>query len=217
MRSRTYEDVSEIDKGVKILRSKLNMGKIAMYASFIGAAAWIPIIIKPICNYFRRVHIAPLDIRVLTDAFGVSANRKEKKIGTIILLALNIYIKESPLFAKNISSTVILKNGTKLKTELLDFSTLTSDNDDDTQSIFNIHMTQELNITRTIHPNVDNIKYVAFLVENANFKSPEEINKIKIRLGKNKWLGVKEATVLYDSFPKFNSTHMFDGCEKVIK
>ena len=193
------------------------MDKIATYASFIGAAAWIPIIIKPICNYFRKIHIAPLDIRVLADAFGISANRKEKKHGTIIMLALNIYIKELPLFAENISSTVILKNGTKLKTELLDFSTLTSDNDDKTKSIYNIHISQELNITRTIHPNVDNIKYIAFLVENANFKSPEEINKIKLKLGKNRWWSVKKSTILYDSFPKFNSTHMFDGCEKIVQ
>ena len=78
------------------------MEKIATYASFIGAAAWIPIIIKPIYNYFRKIHIAPLDIRVLTDAFGISANRREKKHGTIIMLALNIYIKEFSNFFKSI-------------------------------------------------------------------------------------------------------------------
>ena len=186
-------------------------------ASVVGAAAWIPIIIKPICNYFRKIHIAPLDIRILTNAFGVSANRKEKKQGSILLLALNIYIKELPLFARNISATVILKNGAKLKTELLDFSTLTSNNDDDTKSIFNIHISQELNITRTIHPNIDNIKYVSFLVESANFRKPEEIDIIKLSLGGNKWWNRKTVKISCDEFPTFNSTQMFNGCEKIIE
>ncbi len=186
-------------------------------ASIVGAAAWIPIIIKPIYNYFRKIHIAPLDIRILTDAFGVSADRREKKHGTIMMLALNIYIRELPLFAQNISATVILKNGTKLKTELLDFSTLTSNNDDETKSVFNIHITQELNIARTIHPNIDNIKYVSFLVENANFRKPEDIEEIILSLGGNKFWNKKIVSISYDEFPTFNSTHMFDGCEKVVE
>ena len=184
--------------------------------SIVGAAAWIPIVIKPIYNFFRKIHIAPLDIRILTNAFGVSAGEKEKKYGTIMMLSLNIYIKELPLFAKNICSTVFLKNGTKLKTELLDFASLTSNNDNGTKTMFEIHPVQELNITRTIHPNVDNVKYVAFLVENANFKSPEDIEKIILYLGGYKWWNTKKSTIYIDSFPKFNSTHMFDRCEKVI-
>lgn len=185
-------------------------------ASIIGAAAWIPIIFKPICNFLRKLHVAPLDIRVLTNASGTSAYNKEKKYGTIIMLALNIYIREVPLFAEKISASVILKNGTKLNTELLDFSTLTSNNDNDTKSIYEVPLGQELNITRSIHPNIDNIKYVSFLVENANFRNPEDIDAIKLSLGSNKWWNTKKVNILFNEFPTFNSTHMIDVCEKVI-
>ena len=185
-------------------------------ASIVGAAAWIPITFKPICNFFRHVHITPLDLRVLTEASATSAYNKEKKHGTIILLALNLYIKEVPLFAQKISASVILKNGTKLKTELLDFSTLTTNNDDNTKSIYQVPISQELNITRSIHPYVDNIKYVSFLVENADFRKPEDINMIKLCLGSNKWWMTKKINISYCELPKFNSTHMLNACEKVI-
>lgn len=132
------------------------------------------------------------------------------------MLALNVYIREVPLFAEKISASVILKNGTKLNTELLDFSTLTSNNDNNTKSIYEVPLEQELNITRSIHPNIDNIKYVSFLVENANFKNPDDIDMIKLLLGSNKWWNAKKVNILFKEFPTFNSTHLIDVCEKVI-
>lgn len=190
------------------------MNTTAFILSIIGAAAWLPVIFSPIINFFRKIQITLLDSTTLTNAIGVSAGKKEKKNGTVLMLVLNIYINRLTIFAKNISANIILKNGTELKTELLDFSTLTSHNVNNTNSTFNIEKEMEFNISRTIYANVDNIKYVAFLVENGNFSSINDIEKIEIYLKIGKHLS-KKATIINDEFPKFNSTHLIEKCEIV--
>ena len=47
--------------------------------SVVGAAAWLPIVFSFILNCLRRIHVTVLDSRVLTNAFGVAAERKQKK------------------------------------------------------------------------------------------------------------------------------------------
>ncbi len=182
--------------------------------SIIGATAWLPVIFSPIINFFRKIQITLLDSITLINAVGVSKGNKEKKNGTVLMLVLNIYINKLTIFAKNISASITLKNGTKLKTELLDFSTLTSHNVNNTDSIFNIDKEMEFNISRTIYANVDNIKYVAFLVENGNFSSIDDIKEIKLYLKTGKYFS-KKSTITNAEFPKFNSTHLIKKSEIV--
>ncbi len=199
-----------------IHKERFNMSNIVTTVlSIIGAAAWLPVIFSPIINLFRKIQITLLDSRILTNAVGMSVGMKEKKNGTLLMLVLNIYINKLTIFAKNISAIVILKNGTKLKTELLDFSTLISHNDNKTNSTFSIDREVEFNISRTIYANVDNVKYVAFLVESRNFSSIDDIEKIEICLKIGKYFS-KKSTITKDEFPKFNSTHLIEKCEIVI-
>lgn len=196
-------------------RRNLMNETITTILSIIGAAAWIPVIFSPIINHFRRLQVTILDSRILTNAFVVSAGRKEQKNGTILMLALNLYINKVTIFAKNISAIITLKNGTELKSELLDFSTLKSHNDDNTTSSFYPDREVEFNISRTVHENVDNIKYVAFLVENGKFQSSiDDIKTIEIRLKCGKCFS-KKSTVKNRDFPRFNSTRLIEKIEVI--
>ena len=190
--------------------------------SIIGAAAWLPIIFKPIIrgiiNCFRKVRVTALDSRVLTNATAVSVWNEEKIGGTILMLTVNLYIKDITLFAKKISVKVTLKDKTVSNCEMLDFSTITSHNDDGTESTFHVPIKEEFNISRTINPNVDNIKHIAAIVKSTTFSNIDEISEIEIRLFYRKKecnLFSKKILLKPSDFPKFNSSHLIDSVEKV--
>lgn len=190
--------------------------------SIIGAAAWLPIVFKPIIkgiiNCFRKVHVTTLDSRILTDATSVSVGRKEKIKGTIILLTFNLFIKDMTLFAKKISVKVKLNDGTVSNCEMLDFSTITSHNDDGTESTFQVPLKDEFNISRTINPNVDNIKHIAAIVKSTTFSNIDEISEIEIRLFYRSIkckLFSKKIILKPSDFPKFNSAHLIDAVEDI--
>jgi|GEM_PF-1856503 len=186
--------------------------------SVVGAAAWLPIIFSTILNCFRKIHITVLDSRVLTNAFGDSVKKKQRKKGTILLLATNMFIKKTTFFARNILVDVQLKNGASLKTELLDFSGITSNNLDGTESTFDVSVKYEFNISRTLYGDEDNIKYIAVLVESANFSTLDEIDKINIHMSSSrifKKLLTKKITITSEDFPTFNSSHLIENVEHI--
>lgn len=186
--------------------------------SVVGAAAWLPVVFSFIFNCLRRIHVTVLDSRVLTNAFGVAAERKQKKEGTILLLATNMFIKNATFFAKKLFVDVQLKNGACLKTEILDFSGITSNNSNGTESTFDVSLKEEFNISRTLYPNEDNIKYIAVLVESANFSKVDEIDQINIRLCSSKIFNkifAKRITITSEDFPTFNSSHLIDNVERI--
>lgn len=188
------------------------MDKITFILSLLGALAWIPILIVPVFDHFRKLHIVPLDFRILTNAYGVSADKKSKKKGTILILVLNVFIRKTTIFCKKIMAKVVLKNGTTLKTELLDFSTLTSNNDDGTKSTFAVPEGQEFNISRTVHADIDNLRYVSFLAENGSFETLDDVKEIQLILYFGK-LFRKKVRINCEEFPKFNSVKLLDKYE----
>lgn len=185
---------------------------ITLILSVLGALAWIPIVGTAVIDHFRCLKIVPLDSRVLTNAQGISAGQKSKKSGTILMLALNVFIKKTTIFAKSISLMVILKNKTKLQAELLDFATLSSNNNDGTTSVFVIPEGLELNSYRTIRADEDNLKFVAFLVESGTFQSIDDVEKLEISVKYGVWFK-KKVTVTNGDFPRFNSTRLLEKYE----
>ena len=133
--------------------------------SIIAAAAWLPIMVPQIINHFRKIHTTVLESHILTNGKGISAFTRKEKNGTILMLVMNLFVKNTTVFAHSFSIKVRLKNGATMNAELLDFSTLTSNNDDGSKSCFNVPIEHEFNIARTVHPNVDNIKCMSLLVE----------------------------------------------------
>lgn len=189
---------------------------ITLILGILGALAWLPIIGSAVIDHFRKLRIVPLDSYVLTNAEGISAGKKSKKTGTILMLALNLFIRKTTIFAKSILLTVELKNKTKLQAELLDFATLSSNNNDGTISTFEIPQGSGLNSYRTIKADEDNLKFVAFLVESGSFQSIDDVEKLKFTIQYGAWFK-KNVTVTSDEFPTFNSTKLLEKYEVVRK
>ena len=117
-----------------------------------------------------------------------------------------------------ISPSILSADYASLKTEILDFSGITSNNSDGTESTFDVSVKHEFNISRTLCPNEDNIKYIAVLVESANFSKTDEIDQINIRLCSGRIfnkLFAKRITIKSEDFPTFNSSHLIDNVERI--
>ena len=106
----------------------------------------------------------------------------------------------------------LLKNKTKLQAELLDFATLSSNNNDGTTSVFVMQEGLELNSYRTIRADEDNLKFVAFLVESGMFQSVDDVEKLEISVQHGIWFK-KKVIVTNEDFPKFNSTRLLEKYE----
>ncbi|MCI9333053.1 MAG: hypothetical protein HFG05_12945 [Oscillibacter sp.] len=183
--------------------------------SIIGASAWLPIIATPIINTLRKIQVALIDCEVLTSGIAISYDKKEKH-GTILLLALNLYVESVDFFPTDISAKVKLLSGAVSNAVLLDGSTVVSNNGNGTKSKFKIPLEWEWNISRTIHHNSDNVKVVAFLVENIAFQQAQDIGTIKIILRSGK-LSKKTIEINNSQFPHFNSSGMLFKYSEVLR
>lgn len=179
--------------------------------SILGASAWLPVVIIPLINHFSKIQATILDAHILVDGHSRAAYKDEEKIGTYLLLALNLFSSKLTLFARKIVVKVRLKNGAYLNAELSDFSSITSYNKDGSKNTFEVPIGQEFNVSRTIHQGVDNIKYIALLVENANFQYVQDISEIEIKIyftSKCRELFSKKITLYLSDFPTHNPSHM---------
>lgn len=183
--------------------------------SIIGAAAWIPIIFIPLIDRFRKVKATLLDSIVLTNGSANPMYKSEIQIGTILILVFNLYVNKITFFAKKISVNVVLKNGSKLKGELLTFSTLTCHLENGRISHFNIPVEEDVGISRTIHGNEDNIKYLAFIVDKGAFSSMEDIKEINIYLSQSFSIFSKRIKIDNKDFPIFQSPNLFKRYEEI--
>lgn len=183
--------------------------------SIIGALAWIPIIITPIINALRRVHASLFEGRVLSNGKAIPAGAQEAKEGTILLLCLDMYLKNVDFFPTEISAKITLTSGTTSNAILLDCSTVIANSSDGTKSRFRIPLDMEWNVSRTIHKNSDNIKIVAFLVENASFQNLYDIETIEIVLHSSKLCG-KNFKICNTKFPRFNAPFVLSKYEEAL-
>lgn len=187
----------------------------SLVLSIIGALAWIPIIIIPFINSNRKINVSFLEYRILTNGFGVSAVTKKRKNGVLFLMVVNFFTKNHNYYPTRIDGEFKTKNGQKYYAELLDFSTITSNNDDGTKTTFCVPVEMEFNISRTVKSNTDNIKLVSFLVEKATFSQLTDIEEIRIILRSGKFQK-KSIKITKKDFPRYNSTNILDKFEKQI-
>lgn len=183
--------------------------------SILGAAAWLPIIATPLVDARRKISASLLECRILTNGIGVSAITEEKKVGVLVMLVVNIFRKNVDYYPTSIQAVFKSKDGRTYNAEILDFSAITSNNEDG-KTHFSIPVDMEFNVSRTIRGNADNIKAVAFLVEGAAFKSLSEIQEICINLNFGRW-NSKTIKILAPDFPRFNSTRILSRFEERVQ
>jgi len=181
--------------------------------SIVGAAAWIPIITMPIINSLRKIKVNLLEFRTLTDGRAIPVGKQQEKRGTIILMVVDLFTKNTDYFPTKVSAQIKLKSGTISNSYLLDFSAVVTNYKDQTISEFNIPMELEFNVSRAICKNKDNIKCIALLVEGANFVQLHDVDEINLALYSGKFRK-KKVKISEKNFPQFNSTRILEQYEK---
>lgn len=158
------------------------MNAFSFILSIVGAAAWIPIIVNYLIETLRKVHFVYLDRRIIFNATDYSnINGKQvKRTGMDIILGLNLFVYGKPFFPKNISCEIKLKDGPVHKASI--YNGTIGYNDLATQQHHTINVSPNFNmsINRSIQSNIDNIRILAFFIENLNLQTDENIEFIKI-------------------------------------
>ena len=188
------------------------METLTFVLSILGAMAWLPIIIVPIVNHFRKVQANLFEFRMLSNGYGRSAGEQKVIEGAIIMLVVNLFIKNSDFYPTDVTAKVKLKNGKSYNAELSNISSIISANDDGTFSQFFIPKELEFNISRTIHMNDDNVKCIALIVDGINSLELNDLESIYLILSSGKCIK-KEIIISNSRFPTFNCTRLLDGYE----
>ena len=180
--------------------------------SIIGAAAWLPIIITPILHLFNKIHITVLTVGLVINTTVQPLYQHELKSGSCIMLAVNLFIKNTTFYAEKIEAVVTLKNGNSYNGEITDFSTIVYFENTIKTKRIDIPIEHEINVSRTIFSGCDNIKCMALFVERGKINDPTDIEKIKITFKSKRGIGIfssKSVTIQKSDFPKLNSSLFF--------
>lgn len=191
------------------------MDKWTFILSIIGAAAWIPIVIIPIINRFRKIHINLFEYRALTNGICRPVAESKYRSGVIILLVINMFIKNVDYYPVKVKAKIKLKDKREYNAELLDIYNVTSNNDNGTISHFLPPHELVFNLSRTISKNVDNVKIISFFVEDVNELNLIDIDTIAIEFYSGSF---NKKMVVIDSslFPLFNSTQFIGQYERYV-
>ena len=170
----------------------------------IGAAAWIPTVVSYYKIKKRKIVGTIVDYRVIAEAEVENAEKTEKANGTILILGLNLFIAHESFFAHNCKIEVKLKDEKKYNGKIVDGTLIEKSNG--VRSPFSCPKEYNFNLHREIIAEKDNVRIIPFIVENANFKSINEVQQISIVLENDSDGSKHSKTIVFSSenFPGFN-------------
>ena len=176
----------------------------SLAVSIVGAASWIPTMKKNSEIKKRKITGTIVDYRVISDAEVENAEKTEKANGTILMLGLNLFIAHESFFAHNCKIEVELKDEKKYNGKIIDGTLIEKSNG--VRSPFSCPKEYNFNLHREIIAEKDNVRIIPFIVENANFKSINEVQQISIVLENDSDGSKYSKTIVFPSenFPGFN-------------
>ena len=153
------------------------------WLAFIGALAWLPVLIEITLNLFRKLHFVYLDKHFVYNVSATFNNNdvSTTKGGMVFIMALNLFVYKYSFFPKKINCSLELKNGAKHKAKLYEGGLGYSDTEQPPNNhMFYFPESFNMNTNRTIFAEQDNIRILPFFFENLNMNNDENINQIKL-------------------------------------
>ena len=183
--------------------------RITFVLSFIGALAWIPSIVQLVVQVFEKVSIHKrkikmniVDIQTLSSAKVTNAYNTKCLEGSILVLAVNMFIADVSFFANEVYGKVYI--GTTGKTVVKNACLVDGEivaKFDVGEKILDIPDENNFNLHREIICEKDNVRVLPFMVEDVVNLSVRGIEKIEIIFeGKEK----KKVVIKNQDFPQFN-------------
>ena len=184
------------------------MEKWTFVLSVIGAAAWIPIAFVPIANHFRQIDANLFEFKVMTDCMLRPIGGTTYKRGVMVLMVVNMFIKNVDYYPVTVNAKIKLKNGDSHNAVLLDYSAITSV-DYGVPMRFNLPLHMEFNVSRTIRKNTDNVKCIALGIEGIEMLELNDVDEIIMEFNSDR-INKKTVKISNTLFPLFNGTEFIE-------
>lgn len=156
----------------------------AQILSIVGAAAWIPLVIAHFSLKHRKLSATVVDYRIIENAFVSDSSGENKITGTILILAMNCFVTEKSLFAKDYKIKVFLKEDTQANGIVFDGDT--KERYKGKEKILEIPQEYNFNLHREIIHDKDNVRIFPLLFRNVAFDNIASIEKIVFKFKGNK-------------------------------
>ena len=155
---------------------------ITIISIFAALAAWVPFMLERWRVKKRIPSCVVVDYRIMDQGSVSDSNRENKIDGTILVLALNCFVSEKALFAKDYTIEACVRGETKTSGVLFDGEIKESN----TNRIMTIPNEYNFNLHREIVQDKDNVRIFPFLLKNVAFSDIKDIDYIKITFKGNK-------------------------------
>ena len=172
----------------------------------------LPFVINLITNRSRKIYANIVDYSIVTNAVVSNYNDSEKLHGTLILLAVNLFIPFKSFFVEDYEITAKLKSGTASKAVIADGS-LTIHRGTRNMN-FSIPSSYNFNLHKEIICEQDNIRIFEIMFVDASIVDIDNIEYIEFKFANKKQ--VKTITLESNHFPKFNKMKFLCEFEKDV-
>jgi hypothetical protein len=184
---------------------------LSFVVSIIGAASWFPVLSKSRKIRKRKIIGTIVDHRVISDAKVQNASGVEKAKGTILMIAVNLFVAHESFFVYDCKAEVQLHDGKVYKGNIVDG--VLSEKTSGTTATFTCPKEYNFNLHREIIAEKDNIRIISLMIENSDFHCVDEVQQIKFifESGAEKALCSKTVIFTRADFPELNHMNFIDS------
>ncbi|MGN0524233.1 MAG: hypothetical protein ACI4XC_02735 [Eubacterium sp.] len=180
---------------------------LTLILSIVGALAWLPHIVELIRKKCRNISANVVDYELITDSKAYNHNDTKSITGSIVLMAVNMFIPYESFFVEQYNITVNLKSGSKADSIIVDGDfTIHTDNGD---ILFSVPDEYNFNLHKEIIHDKDNIRILKIMLKSTKINVVEEIESFEIVL-KNKG-DEKTVNIKLDDLPEFNKMNFLSN------
>ena len=174
--------------------------------------ALVPFIADLIATKKRKIYVNVVDYSIVTDAEVSNYDNSAKQKGTLMLLAVNLFIPIKSFFVETYEITAKLKSGTTSKAIITDGSLTIHRGDRDID--FSMPSNYNFNLHKEIICEQDNIRIFKIMFVDANIDNIDKIESIEFNFTNKKQ--TKTITVETKHFPKFNKMKFLSEFEEDV-
>ena len=175
---------------------------ITIISIFAALAAWVPFMLERWRVKKRIPSCVVVDYRIMDQGSVSDSNRENKIDGTILVLALNCFVSEKALFAKDYTIEACVKKDTKTVGILFDGEITEIEGVTKKKKALNIPDEYNFNLHREIVQDKDNVRILPFLLKNVAFDDIKDVDYIKVTIKGNK--ETKILRIQQSDFPIYN-------------
>lgn len=175
--------------------------------------ALVPLLVELIKRKCRKIYANIVDYNIITNAEVCNCYYTEKETGTLLLLAINLFVPYESFFVENYEINAKLKSGTVSRAIITDGG-ITIHRNDGKDTEFIIPSDYNFNLHKEIICEQDNIRIFEIMLLDATVDTILDIDSIEFIFKNSK--SKKIVTIGTEHFPKFNKMQFLSEFDKDV-